>query len=88
MKIENEQGNKAVITSRDIINGKSFISYVYYDEDGDWQFFDGETIKEQDAAVISIQQILTLDTSLRNLPEMEIDTCVTRNSVGDTWQIG
>lgn len=86
MKIENDQPNKAVITSRNIAFNKSLISHVYYDEDGDWQFFDGITIKEDDAIVVSIQQILALDPTLLSLPEMEVSESVTRSSLADSWK--
>ncbi|MEK6512466.1 hypothetical protein [Myroides odoratimimus] len=86
MKIEEEKLNKAVITSKDIVSGKSFISHVYYDEDGDWQFFDGITIKEDDALVISVKQILEIDSSLKNLPEMNIKDNMFRINKGDIWQ--
>lgn len=86
MKIENDQPNKAAITSRNIAFNKSLISHVYYDEDGDWQFFDGITIKEEDAIVVSIQQILALDPTLKSLPEMEIGESATRSSLTDSWK--
>lgn len=86
MKIENDQPNKAVITSRNIAFNKSLISHVYYDEDGDWQFFDGITIKEDDAIVVSIQQILALDPTLLSLPELEVSESVTRSSLADSWK--
>ncbi|MCA4806538.1 hypothetical protein [Myroides odoratimimus] len=86
MKIEEEKLNKAVITSKDIVSGKSFISHVYYDEDRDWQFFDGTTIKEDDALVISVKQILEIDPSLKALPEMHINESMFRKNKEDIWQ--
>jgi hypothetical protein len=39
MKINNEPENKAVITTKFVVENNSTIVSVFYDEDGDWQFF-------------------------------------------------
>lgn len=64
MKLSEEIKNKPVITTRYVMDANSPITYVNYDEVGDWQFFGDEDITESDACVISVEQILALDDTL------------------------
>lgn len=56
-----------------------------YDDD-DWQFFDGITIKEDDALVSSVKQILDIDPGLKTLSEMRINDSMFRKNKGNLWQ--
>lgn len=64
MKLSEEIKNKPVITTRYVMDANSPITYVNYNEDGDWQFFGDEEATESDECVISVEQILELDESL------------------------
>jgi hypothetical protein len=87
MKLIKESENKAVITTRFVVENNSTITYVSYDDDGDWQFFGNEDITENDALVISIKQILDIDQSLKDIPEIQEGQNVTRNDINSPWQI-
>lgn len=56
-----------------------------YDDD-DWQYFDGITIKEDDALVSSVKQILDIDPGLKTLSEMRINDSMFRKNKGNLWQ--
>lgn len=85
MKQINEEKNKAVITTKHVMRDKSPIVYVSYDEDGDWQFFGIEDIITDDAAVISVSQILALCPALSELPDMKQGTAVYRENENSEW---
>lgn len=67
MRLSEEIGNKPVITTRYVMDANSPITYVSYDEDGDWLFFGDEDVTDSDACVISVEQILALDDTLDSL---------------------
>ena len=52
MKIIEENKNKSAITTKYVVNNNSIIVSVFYDEDGDWQFFGKEEVSEEDAIVV------------------------------------
>ena len=59
--------NNVVITTKSILNGKANIFEVYHDEDGTWQAIPKEDFTENDAKVISIKNLLTLDKSVEEI---------------------
>jgi hypothetical protein len=70
MKLAEEIKNKTVITTKYVVNNNSPILSVFYDEDGDWQFFGKEEVGEDDACIVSVQQILETDKTLANIPDL------------------
>lgn len=87
MKITQEEKLKTVITTRFVLENNSPIVSVFYDEDGDWQFFGSEEVTEEDARVVSIQQILNIDNSLAALPEIVKGQSAFRNDKNSVWEI-
>jgi hypothetical protein len=77
--------NQAVITTKYIINDGFTITEVIKDEDGDFQFLGGQVMTEEDAIVVSLEQIVKLDKSVKCLLEMECETMAYRNSINDEW---
>ena len=71
MKIIEENKNKSAITTKYVVNNNSIIVSVFYDEDGDWQFLGEEEVSEEDAIVVSIQEMIDIDKSLVNLPDLK-----------------
>lgn len=64
MKIINEEKLKPVITSKQVMIENKPITNVIYDDDGDWLCFHAYTIKEDDAYIVSIEQIIEHDKTL------------------------
>lgn len=57
-----------VFTTKDIINNKTPILRVLYDDEGDWQFLNNEMeLMEDDAMLVSLNEILQIDNSLSKL---------------------
>jgi hypothetical protein len=87
MKLIAEEKLKEVITTKYVVENNSPIISVFYDEDGDWQFFGDEECSEEDALVISIQQILDIDKTLVNLPDMEKGHKAYRINKKSKWEL-
>lgn len=77
----------AVFTTRHVINRNSDILHVYHDEDGDWQFFGPEEIDEADAAIVTMREILEIDSSLTTILNIKTGSHAHRNSRGEKWVI-
>jgi len=92
MKIIEENINKKAITTKYVVKNNSTIVSVFYDEDGDWQFFGEEEVGEEevgeeDAIVVSIQQMINIDKSLNNLPDLKEGESAYRKNKEAIWQI-
>lgn len=87
MKIIEESKNKSAITTKYVVNNNSIIVSVFYDEDGDWQFFGEEEVSEEDAIVVSIQEMIDIDKSLVNLPDLKEGESAYRKNKESIWLI-
>ena len=82
-----EQGNTMVITTKDIILGLKPILLVSHDiEDGMWEFLDSEELDKNEACIVSLDEILKIDDSLRVLHELPLGWIAYRNCIGDSWK--
>lgn len=87
MKIIEENKNKSAITTKYVVNNNSIIVSVFYEEDGDWQFFGKEEVSEEDAIVVSIQEMIDIDKSLVNLPDLKEGESAYRKNKESIWLI-
>lgn len=87
MKIIEENKNKSAITTKYVVNNNSIIVSVFYDEDGDWQFLGDEEVSEEDAIVVSIQEMIDIDKSLVNLPDLKEGESAYRKNKESIWLI-
>ena len=87
MKIIEENKNKSAITTKYVVNNNSIIVSVFYDEDGDWQFLGEEEVSEEDAIVVSIQEMIDIDKSLVNLPDLKERESAYRKNKESIWLI-
>ncbi|GJQ03765.1 MULTISPECIES: hypothetical protein [Capnocytophaga] len=85
MNIKEENKEVAVITTKFVLENQSPIVSVFYDDDGEWQFFGIEEADEADAKVVSMKQILELDYSLNSLPSMEKGQIAHRKNKDAEW---
>jgi hypothetical protein len=77
--------NKTVFTTKFVIEDRSEIIYVAHDKDGDWQFFSKEEASEQEARIVFMNEILDLDTSLKEILWIPEGTEAWREGVGKKW---
>jgi len=79
--------NCAAITLHRILDGSSDILYVVHDEeDHGWQFLDGGDVYEEDAAVVSLEQIVKLDNSIKEIATIRLGARAWRETVSSPWQ--
>lgn len=62
------------------------ITNVIYDDDGDWLCFHAYTIKEDDAYIVSIEQIIEHDKTLLSLPDLREGEKVRRSNINELWE--
>lgn len=76
-----------VITLARILSGESPLRLVCHDDDdGCWQFLDGEHILEEDAAVISLAEMVQFDPTLRELADLPEGAYAWRPDPDQPWQ--
>ena len=81
-----EDKNTMVITTKNIINNVNDIVLVFHDEDdGIWEFLDGEIIDKESAAIVSLFEIVKLDNSVNDLCGLPLGGRAYRNSKNEEW---
>jgi len=78
--------NTAVISLTRILDGSTAILYVVHDEDGEWQFLDGGDVSEEDAATVSLKDIVDHDPAIKSLVDLPAGWAAERAAVGDPWE--
>lgn len=76
-----------VFTTRFVIEDNSDITFATHDHEGDWQFMSDDEFNESDARVVSLQEILELDSTLLKLADLPIGYEAKRNDKYSNWEI-
>ena len=77
----------AVITDRSVIERRHWIAFVSHDsDDGGWQFLSGEPAVVENAAVVSLKNIVTLDPTIVALADLPVGWHAWRSSPTSPWQ--
>ena len=85
----NDPPNVAVIVNRKIIFEGDWIAYVSHDlDDGCWQFHtcQSEPVREEDAMLVSLKNIVDRDPSINALSELPLGWHAWRDSHDSEWQ--
>lgn len=86
MRLKDEPKYKMVLTTSYVLCNDSPITFVLYDEDGDWQLFSDEEVGEnEDAYSVTVEEILEMEPALRKLPDMEKGQGVAREKDSKRW---
>ena len=81
--------NVAVTTLKAIAKGGSPILHVSHDaDDGMWQFLDGSTVSEENASVISLEEITQIDPSVMELADLPLGWYAYRLTANEPWRRG
>lgn len=78
--------NKAVFTTKHVMQHNSPITYIAHDHEDDWQFFGNEDVKDEDVMIVSINQILQVDSSVSDILNMPIGMEAVRNSKNEPFK--
>lgn len=88
MKFKEEQKNKSVLTTSYVLTNGSPVTFVLYDEDGDWQLFGEEDVTDdEDAYLVSVDEMLEMEPALRKLPDLQPGQAATREEDSTRWFI-
>ena len=86
MKLKEELKNKSILTTSAVLTNGSPVTFVLYDEDGDWQLFGEDEMEEdEDAYLVSVDEILEMEPALRKLPDMQPGQAVSRDKDSTRW---
>jgi hypothetical protein len=81
-----EPENTQVITLDRILRGEALLRLVTHDEDdGSWQFLDGEHVLEEDALVVDLGEMTQFDPSLLQLAELPLGSYAWRGGPDQPW---
>jgi hypothetical protein len=78
--------NTAAITLKRIVDRTAAILLVSHDiDDGSWQFLDGGTVADVDAAVVSLREILELEPTIKDVADLPLGWKAERAGIGKPW---
>lgn len=80
--------NVAVYTTKGIMKGGKFISYVSHDDDdGAWQFHDDTpgSVPESEAMIVSLKRMVELDSTIAELADLPLGWHAWRVSINSAW---
>jgi hypothetical protein len=78
--------NVAAVTTRQVINNcLPILRVTHYSDDQSWAFVCGTTDKAEDGKVISMDEALELDLTLRTIADLPPGWTAWREKVGGTW---
>ena len=75
----------ACFTCRHVLEQHRPILYVLHDEDGYWQFLCGDSHTEADAKIVSLAEILKIDSSVAALAELDYGECAEAENEDSDW---
>lgn len=75
------------ITLDRILSGEAPLRLVSHDEeDGAWQFLDGDHVFEEDAVVVALGEIVQFDPDLARLADLPVGWHAWRATPDEPWQ--
>jgi hypothetical protein len=81
-----EPKNLAVFTTAKILSRIDAILYVLHDDEGDWQFHSGNDVCEDEPKIVTLSEIVELDSSVLILADLPIGAFATRKNKDECWQ--
>lgn len=77
----------ACFTCRHVLEDHKPILYVSHDEDGCWQFLCGGNHVEDDARIVSLAKILSIDESMEALAELDYGEYAEAEDETSDWNV-
>jgi hypothetical protein len=78
--------NVAVLTLRQIVQEGWPILQVSHDDDGTWQFLGWETPCETDVLVVSLANIVRMDSTVKQLADLPLGWRAWRQRAEEEWR--
>jgi hypothetical protein len=78
--------NVMVMTTKKVMKENRTIVYVSHDaDDGMWQFHDGAEVETDDAMLVSLEEVMTLDNALMKLHDLPLGWIAWRDDQDSEW---
>jgi hypothetical protein len=78
--------NTAVFTTKFVLSFDSPILYAYhFDEDGAWQFSGSEECVDEDYRIITLEEMINIDSSILNIADLSFGYYAYRNDKASEW---
>jgi hypothetical protein len=82
-----DKPNVMIITTKNIVRYKSEILSVWHDDDdGMWQFLDGTDVNDDDAMIVSLELIVNIDNSVKEVLDIPLGWVAWREKKGSGWK--
>lgn len=79
--------NVAVFSTKEISQKKKPILWVSHDfDDGAWQFTSGESMAEIEPTIVSLERMVRIDPSIKELANLPLGWKATRECADSTWK--
>ena len=75
-----------VFVMRDAFDG-AVITSVFHEADGDWQFLTGPAISPDQAQLVHLSHVMSLDPTLDELRDLPLGYCAHRHGPDHSWEI-
>jgi hypothetical protein len=76
----------AVVTLKRIVDRSRPILFVTHDEDdGTWQFLDGQNVTIEDSSIVSLKYMTLIDPSIEELADLPFGWKAHRQAQGAPW---
>jgi hypothetical protein len=72
--------------SGSIHRGESPISLVLHNEDGDWQFLDGDEVDVEDGFAVHVEHVFDERPELGSLADLPLGWAAERSAVDEMWK--
>ena len=76
----------AVFTTKQVVGKFEPISIVIHDADGEWQFLSGRNVTMEDMMIITLEQILAVDSSIEEILNIDQGKRAHRFN-DDVWEV-
>jgi hypothetical protein len=74
------------MTTKNVIKKNQTIVYISHDEeDGMWQFHDGSEFELDDAMLVSLEEVVALDSTLMKIYDLPIGWIAWRDTKDSVW---
>jgi len=82
-----DKPNVMVLTTKNIVNNRKPILSVWHDaDDGMWQFLDGTNVDEDDAMIVSLEYMVSIDNSVNEISDLPLGWVAWREQKGFPWK--
>jgi len=85
-KFDQEKKVGAVTTKQVLDDGLPILEVIHYSDDCSWAFLCGSTEDEEDARMVTMEEIVLIDPSLIEIADLEPGQVACREELGAEWE--